>query len=288
MTMLSRNEARVRNKQCALYVWPFLSCAPYAFDHESRLKFIKGIRIKLFFMGKQKAIFSWSGGKDSSLCLHHVLQHNTYDIQFLLTSVNGNLKRVSMHGIHESLLEAQAKSIGLPLKKVYVYEASNKEYEREMEKVLLEAKSEGIDTVIFGDIFLDDLRKYREEKLAQVAMKAVFPLWKKNTKQLISEFLRLGYKTVICCGNDAYLNKEDVGKIIDHKFIDDLASDIDPCGENGEYHTYCYEGAIFKFPIEIEVGDKIYKPLDLLHQGADKNGKTTRGFWYADINLKQT
>ena len=120
-----------------------------------------------------------------------------------------------MHGIHESLIEAQAHSIGISLKKVYVYEASNEEYEQQLTKVLLEVKAEGIDTVIFGDIFLEDLRHYREEKLATLNMTAIFPLWKMNTTKLIQQFLNLNYKTIVCCGNDAYLKKEQVGKIID-------------------------------------------------------------------------
>lgn len=236
-------------------------------------------------MNKKKAIFSWSGGKDSSLCLHHILQQHKYEVSYLLTSINGNLKRVSMHGIHETLVEAQANSIGIPLKKVYVYEASNQEYEQQLTKVLLELKEEGIDTVIFGDIFLEDLRKYREEKLASINMIAVFPLWQKDTGTLIKEFLDLNYKTLVCCGNDAYLNEEHVGKIITHDFINQFAKDIDPCGENGEYHTYCYEGFIFKIPISIKVTDKIYKPLETSLQILDKNNKITKGFWYANIEL---
>ena len=190
-----------------------------------------------------------------------------------------------MHGIHESLIEAQAYSIGIPLKKVYVYEASNEEYEKQLTKILLEAKAEGIDSVIFGDIFLEDLRKYREEKLATINMTAVFPLWKMNTNKLIHQFLDLNYKTIVCCGNDAYLKKEQIGVIIDLDYINNLNNDIDPCGENGEYHTYCYEGFIFKKPILVKVTDKVYKPLDTSLQQPDKNNKTTKGFWYANIEL---
>lgn len=190
-----------------------------------------------------------------------------------------------MHGIHESLIEAQAHSIGISLKKVYVYEASNEEYEQQLTKVLLEVKAEGIDTVIFGDIFLEDLRHYREEKLATLNMTAIFPLWKMNTTKLIQQFLNLNYKTIVCCGNDAYLKKEQVGKIIDEDYINSLAKNIDPCGENGEYHTYCYEGFIFKKPILVSVTDILYKPLDIALQLPDKNNKITKGFWYANVEL---
>ena len=236
-------------------------------------------------MNKEKVIFSWSGGKDSTLCLHSILNNSNYEVCYLLTSINGNLKRVSMHGIHESLIEAQAESIGIPLKKVYVYEASNEEYEKQMTHILTEAKAEGINSVIFGDIFLEDLRTYREANLAKINMKALFPLWKRNTSDLILEFINLGYKTMVCCGNDAYLQKEQVGKIIDHNYIEQLEKDVDPCGENGEYHTFCYEGPIFKKPIHLKVNNNIYKDLDLKFQTPDRNNKVTKGFWYADIEL---
>lgn len=193
-----------------------------------------------------------------------------------------------MHGIHESLIEAQSQSISIPLKKAYVYESNNAEYERQMSVILNDAKKEGITAVIFGDIFLEDLKLYRETNLAKIEMEAIFPLWKQNTSDLIKEFINLNYKTIVCCGNDAYLKKEQVGNLLDFKYISRLENDIDPCGENGEYHTFCYEGPIFKIPISISVIDKLYKPLELEFQVPDKNNKITKGFWFADINLKTT
>ena len=238
-------------------------------------------------MSKKKVIFSWSGGKDSTLCLHYLLQNNEYEVCYLLTSINGNNKRVSLHGIHQNLIEAQSKSIGIPLRIVYVFEANNEEYEKQMREVLLQVKSEGIDTVVFGDIFLEDLRKYREDNLSKIGMKALFPLWRKNTMQLVLEFIELNYKTVLCCVNDAYLTKNDVGKEITKQLIDDLPLDVDACGENGEYHTFCYSGPMFKKPIEITLSEKIYKPLELKFQIPDYNKKTTKGFWYNEIELKK-
>ncbi|HSH67548.1 MAG TPA: hypothetical protein VLB84_17530 [Bacteroidia bacterium] len=132
-------------------------------------------------MNKPKAIFCWSGGKDSAYCLHKVLSENQFDIAFLLTTVNEEVDRVSMHGVRSSLLEAQAEAIGLPVVKVMLQEKSNETYENAMNKVLMKAKSEGIEHVIFGDIFLKDLRNYRENNLKKVEMKAVFPLWNMNT-----------------------------------------------------------------------------------------------------------
>src|ERR1043165_5203867 len=145
---------------------------------------------------KPKAIFSWSGGKDSAYCLYKVLSENVYDIKYLLTTLNDNFKRVSMHGVREELLDAQADSIGIPLLKVWVKEGTNDEYEKQMSEILLKAKSEGIDYVIFGDIFLEDLRVYRENNLAKVEMKAVFPLWKMDTASLMNDFLSNEFKTI--------------------------------------------------------------------------------------------
>lgn len=238
-------------------------------------------------MSKKKVIFSWSGGKDSTLCLHHLLQNNEYEVCYLLTSVNGNNKRVSLHGIHQTLIEAQSQSIGIPLKIVYVFEGNNEEYEKQMHEVLMQVKSEGIGTVVFGDIFLEDLRQYRVDNLAKIKMKALFPLWRKNTMQLVLEFIELNYKTVLCCVNDAYLNKNDVGKEITRQLIDNLPLDVDVCGENGEYHSFCYAGPIFKKPIKIILGEKIHKPLELKFQTPDSNNKTTTGFWYNEIDLKK-
>ena len=234
-------------------------------------------------MEKIKAIFSWSGGKDSALCLQRVLQEGVYEVCFLLTTVNGNLHRVSMHGIPESLLDAQAAATGIPLKKVYVYEASNAEYERQMYEALTEAKAAGINTVIFGDIFLEDLRKYREEKLAVAGMNAVFPLWKEDTAKLVQEFIGKGFQSVICCVNDAYLDEEAAGKLLNDDFVAQLPADVDPCGENGEYHSYCFAGPVFDAPVRVRVAGKVYQPLDAALQQPDRLGKITKGFWFADV-----
>jgi uncharacterized protein (TIGR00290 family) len=235
-------------------------------------------------MTKPKAIFSWSGGKDSSYCLHKVLTENVYEVCYLLTTVNANFKRVSMHGVREELLDEQANAIGIPLLKVWVTEGTNTEYEKQMEALLVKAKSEGIEHVIFGDIFLEDLRTYRETNLAKVNMKAVFPLWKINTTELIDDFIKQGFKTITCCVNDGYLNEAWVGKEIDTKFINELPDNVDPCGENGEYHTFCYDGPLFEKPISFTVGEKIYKPLYIkTTDDICSSNVVTKGFWFIDL-----
>jgi uncharacterized protein (TIGR00290 family) len=240
---------------------------------------------ELYHVPKPKAIFSWSGGKDSAYCLYKVLTENLYDVKYLLTTVNGTFKRVSMHGVREELLDAQAAAIGIPLLKVEVSEGTNEEYEKQMAAILLKAKAEGIEQVIFGDIFLEDLRAYREANLAKMDMKAVFPLWKEPTPLLVRQFIEKQFKTILCCTNDAYLGEEWVGREINAVFLEQLPGDVDPCGENGEYHTFCYDGPLFKQKIEVKAGEKIYRPLELnlSEDSASLTGKVTKGFWFIDL-----
>ncbi len=233
---------------------------------------------------KPKAIFCWSGGKDSALALYKVLQENKYEVIALLTTLNENFKRISMHGVREELLDKQAAEIGLPLIKMYVSEGTNSEYERTMETLLLQYKAKGITKVIFGDIFLEDLRLYRENNLIKVGLTAEFPLWKRDTKELINEFLEFGFKTITCCVNDGYLGEDKVGAEINAEFIKDLPSNVDPCGENGEFHTFCYDGPIFKKPIQFEVGEKIYRPLEIrTSDDICTSNNITRGFWFQEL-----
>ncbi len=234
---------------------------------------------------KEKVLFCWSGGKDSAMALHLVLKENQYEVVALLTTLNANVKRVSMHGVREKLLEQQAASIGLPLLKVYVSEGTNTEYERAMEDLLLKQKELGVTKVIFGDIFLEDLRAYRENNLSKVGLIAEFPLWKRNTNELITFFLLSNFKTVTCCVSDAYFGKENVGAEITKEFIKALSYNVDPCGENGEYHTFCYDGPVFKTPIKFSIGEKIYKPLEISTTGREvcTAVSLTKGFWYCDL-----
>lgn len=236
-------------------------------------------------MMQHKAIFCWSGGKDSSLALYKVLAEKKHEVLALLTTINKEYNRVSMHGVREDLLEKQAESIGLPLIKMYVQEGTNAEYEKNMEEILLQYKAQGVSKVIFGDIFLEDLRQYRVNNLAKVGLEAVFPLWKIDTKELINEFLQLHFKTITCCINDAHLNQNHVGQCVDNKFINNLPPQVDACGENGEFHTFCYSGPIFKKEIRFTLGEKIYRPLTIKPENdcTLNSNAITRGFWFCDL-----
>ncbi|WP_245553864.1 diphthine--ammonia ligase [Cytophaga aurantiaca] len=231
-----------------------------------------------------KALFCWSGGKDSSYCLHKVLSEKQFDVVYLMTTVNDAFKRISMHGVREELLDKQIESIGIPAIKVRIKDGTHAEYEELMRDTLLRVKAEGVTHVIFGDIFLEDLRSYREENLKKVDLLGVFPLWKMDTKALIQDFIAKQFKTITCCINDGYLEESWVGKEIDTDFVNELPAFVDPCGENGEYHTFCYDGPVFKTPITFTVGEKIYKPLEYqFDDDVCKSPIKTKGFWYCDL-----
>jgi uncharacterized protein (TIGR00290 family) len=188
-----------------------------------------------------------------------------------------------MHGVREELLEKHAEAMGIDLLKVTVSEGTNSEYEKQMETILLKARAEGIKHVIYGDIFLEDLRVYREKNLEKVQMQGVFPLWKLDTKWLVNDFLTKGFKMVTCCINDEYLNAEWAGKEIDTAFINQLPVTVDPCGENGEFHTFCYEGPLFKKKIAFSIGEKIYKPIKVQTDSVCASSSNTKGFWFCDL-----
>lgn len=231
---------------------------------------------------KPKTYFNWSSGKDSALALHYLLQQNGLEIDCLLTTVNSHYNRVSMHGLCKKVLEAQAHAIGIPLDILEVPEKpSMEEYNALMKDKILHLKSDGYIQTVFGDIFLEDLKQYREKMLSPYGIKAIFPLWKRDTKQLIVEFLDLGFKAVIVCINNSKLKASFLGRELSLELINQLPEDVDPCGENGEFHTFCFDGPIFKNPIAFELGEKVYKTYD------DPSNKTKSiKFGFCDIRLK--
>lgn len=236
----------------------------------------------------KKAYFNWSSGKDSALALHKALQTEEYTIDRLITTVNTDYNRVSMHGLPVELLEQQAASIGLPLTKIGLAgKVDMKTYDQQMRKVMTKLKDDGYEHAFFGDIFLGDLREYREKKLAEVGIKAVFPLWKKDTKKLLQEFLEKGFKTITVCVNAKLLDESFCGRIIDQQFIDDLPEDVDYCGENGEFHTFVFDGPIFKHPIEFTIGEKVLRNYKSTENEDDDcftdDQSWDNSFWYCDL-----
>jgi uncharacterized protein (TIGR00290 family) len=231
-----------------------------------------------------KAFFNWSGGKDSALALYYAQKSGLYSVEKLLTNINGKHRRISMHGVREELLEQQAKSIGLPLQKIILpEEPSMQEYEQQVRENLLALKKENFTHAIFGDIFLEDLKAYREKQLATIGLTAVFPIWKRDSVELIHEFIDLGFKTILVCIKADLLPKEFAGRIIDREFLKDLPRTVDACGENGEFHTFVFDGPIFSKPIPFAKGDIVYK--EYTGPKTDENLTTTSsfGFYFQDL-----
>ena len=237
---------------------------------------------------------NWSSGKDACLALYKILQSKEYKIGMLLTNVNKDFSRISMHGLHESLLDAQVESLGMPLQKLYFpAEVTMELYNQKMHETISGLKSQGYEYAIFGDIFLEDLKAYRDSKLAEVDVQGVYPIWKQDSETLIREFLALGFKAITVCVNAKLLGEEFVGRVIDEQFIKDLPEHVDVCGENGEFHTFVFDGPIFSKPVDFQIGEKILRSYTLheedednCHQDSTKEKNFDTSFWYCD--LKQT
>jgi uncharacterized protein (TIGR00290 family) len=209
-------------------------------------------------MEKEKILFSWSSGKDSALSIYEIKESGKYEIISLLTTVSDEYDRIFMHGVQRILLEKQAESLGFPLIKIFVSSSpSNDEYEAKMHKTLLAYKDKGVKTVAFGDIFLEDLKEYRENKLALVDMKGLYPVWKRDSKDLVRKFINLGFKAIVTCVDSKVLDRSFVGRVIDEDFLKDLPENVDPCGENGEFHSFVFDGPIFKEKVRFTVGEKV-------------------------------
>lgn len=239
-------------------------------------------------MNKKQCIFNWSGGKDSALALYHCLQNPELEIKYLVTSINDAVNRISMHGVRYDLLKKQAETIGIPLYEIRLPEMPTMSaYDETMRHHLEKLKQEGITHSIFGDIFLEDLKQYREDRLAEVGLKAIFPIWKRDSYELINEFLDLGFRTSIVCAQERLGNF--VGKVIDQELIQQLPEDVDVCGENGEFHTFVFEGPIFKNSISHTLGEKVFKSYQAPKNADDNCFKPEDeqpkhlGFWYVDL-----
>ena len=209
---------------------------------------------------KRQVLFSWSGGKDSSLALYELKNSQIFEVTALITTVTADYDRVSMHGLRTSLLEEQAEYLNIPLQKVFISKnASNDEYESKFNEVLLNYKESGIRHVVFGDLFLEEIKKYRQDLLQKIEMECVFPIWKRDTVKLAKEFINLGFKAITVCVDSNVLGEEFAGREYDEQFLSELPSGVDPCGENGEFHTFVYGGPIFNKSIDYHIGDIVLR-----------------------------
>jgi uncharacterized protein (TIGR00290 family) len=205
-------------------------------------------------------LFCWSGGKDSAMALHTLLQRSDIHIAALLTTVTEGYERISMHGVRRELLDRQAQSIGMPLHEVRIPpQCINPIYEARMEEALRVHFEKGVRKVAFGDIFLEDLRAYRENKLARIGMTALFPIWRRDTRELIRSFHANQFRAVAVCVDSKVLDPSFAGRELDESFFRDLPSHADPCGENGEFHSFVFDGPIFQSPIPVRTGEIVHR-----------------------------
>jgi uncharacterized protein (TIGR00290 family) len=223
-------------------------------------------------MHQAKAILSWSSGKDSAMALYRTLASKQFEVVCLLTTLSQPFRRVSMHGVREELLDRQADSLGIPLEKVLIpYPCPNAVYEEKMRNILSLWKERGVTHVIFGDLFLEDIRRYREANLSLLDLTPVFPVWGTDTASLAREMLEVGFRAILTCVDPRKLDEKFAGRQFNNSLLEDLPPTVDPCGENGEFHTFVYDGPNFRDSIPIEIGQSVLRD----------------GFQFADVLLKR-
>jgi uncharacterized protein (TIGR00290 family) len=206
----------------------------------------------------EKVVFAWSGGKDSAISLYEIQRDQRYEIVALLTTITRDYERVSMHGVRRALVQEQARSLGLPLEEVLISSScTNEEYDSMMRAALSKFKKDGVYSVVFGDIFLEWVKRYREDNLAKIGMKGIFPIWGRGTDRLARSFIAAGFKAIVTCIDTKVLDMRFVGRILDEPFLAELPSSVDPAGENGEFHSFVFDGPIFKERIEYTLGESV-------------------------------
>jgi uncharacterized protein (TIGR00290 family) len=220
-------------------------------------------------------LVSWSSGKDSAYALHVLQQSPRFDIRGVFATVNPVFRRISMHAVREELLALQTEALGLPLRKIRIpYPCSEADYARVMERFVEEARAEGIECMAFGDLFLADIRRYREEKLRPSGIEPVFPVWGRSSDELAGDLIREGFRMVMTCVDPRYLPESFVGREFDDQLLRDLPPGVDPCGENGEFHTFVYAGPVFRKTIPVRVG-RIVKREGFVYADVIAPGKPT-------------
>ena len=209
---------------------------------------------------KEPVILSWSGGKDSAMAAYQLLASQKYEIAALLTTLTEEFERISMHGVRRDLLERQADSLGIPLHQIMIpKDCSNEIYESRLRAALIHFKALGITKVAFGDLFLADVKRYRDERLAEVGMAGIYPIWMRDTHELVRTFIGLGFKAILACVDTQAIAASFAGREITHELLRDLPEAADPCGEYGEYHSFVYDGPIFKTAIPCRTGDRVMR-----------------------------
>ena len=208
----------------------------------------------------KKVIVAWSGGKDSAFALYEILKTTGFDVINLLTTMMQGEDRINIHSVRRVLLEQQATALGFPLEKTFIPKgASDKEYENALLKMLKRQRDNNVSSVVFGDIFLEDVKKYREQILAKAGVKGIYPLWQRDTKDLARKFINLGFKAIITSIDSNVLTKDFAGREYEKQFLSELPENVDPCGENGEFHSFVYDGPIFHERVFFKKGEIVLR-----------------------------
>lgn len=226
------------------------------------------------------AVLNWSGGKDATLSLYDLQQaESPYEVVQLLTTIGAEQRRITMHGVHEDLLEAQAAALGLPLTRLYLPPSVDMStYSQLMNKQCTALLEQNIQYSVFGDIHLEDLKAYREKALAEVGMKGVFPLWQQPVEAVAERLIGLGFQAVVVCVNAQVLDQSFVGRRYDAQFLADLPKNVDCCGENGEFHTFVYDGPLFQHPVSFKLGEVVHR------QYGTKAPAQDTGFYFQELH----
>jgi uncharacterized protein (TIGR00290 family) len=211
-------------------------------------------------VSREPVIISWSGGKDSMLALHDIRSSGDFEVVAALTTMSKDYDRICMHGVRRSLLHRQAAALDLPLEEIVLpQQPTNAEYEAGLNAALESYKAKGVRRIIFGDIFLADLKEYRDKNLAKLGMAGIYPLWLKDSRAIVQRFLTLGYATLLVCVDTKVLSGDFAGRALDDALLKDLPSTVDPCGENGEFHTFVWKGPLFREPLALRLGEKVLR-----------------------------
>jgi len=217
---------------------------------------------------RKPVVMSWSGGKDSCMALYEIMRGDAFRVEALLTTVTRDYDRISMHGVRTKLLERQAESLGFPLHRVFISKgANNAEYESRLEEALSGYRERGIDTVGFGDLFLEDIKLWRDQFLARHGMVGLYPVWKRDTATAIRDFIAQGFRTLIVCVDPKQLDPRFCGRTIDEELLSELPPSCDACGENGEFHSFVFDGPLFRAPVRFTQGEIVCRD----------------GFWFCDL-----
>jgi uncharacterized protein (TIGR00290 family) len=225
------------------------------------------------FVKRLRTLVAWSSGKDSAWALHALRRSSDVEVVGLLTTLNAAFERVAMHGVRRVLVEAQAAAADLPLRAVPIpWPCSNEEYAVAMGRAMAQARDEGVDAIAFGDLFLDDVRRYREAQLTGTGIAPLFPLWALPTQRLAAEMLGAGLRAVVTCADPRVVPAELAGRAYDRALLDVLPPGVDPCGEKGEFHTFAWDGPMFRRPVAVRSGEVVARDgfvfADLLPEDA--------------------